>query len=133
MSPSPAISRGECSKCTASKAGKQSCCSPGGAWFKKCGDAGDVRFDHTWTEGIQACKDMVVPSAVNSRAMSLVEAIAYPLKTVQSSESTHHRMINISHPGVMPDGGTSGFETSVGFTRIVVFNCVSCIILYLQT
>ena len=46
-----------CPKCgTTKKSGKLSCCARGGAWFKKCGDGGDTKFEHTWTEGIQACK-----------------------------------------------------------------------------
>ena len=47
-----------CPKCgTSKKSGKRSCCARGGAWFKNCGDdAGDSDFDHTWSEGMQACK-----------------------------------------------------------------------------
>ena len=46
-----------CSKCgTIKKSGKSSCCAPGGAWFKKCGDAGDSDFDYTWMDGIKACQ-----------------------------------------------------------------------------
>ena len=46
-----------CAKCgIIKKSGKYSCCAPGGAWFKDCGDAGDTNFDHTWTDGIQTCK-----------------------------------------------------------------------------
>ena len=46
-----------CSKCgTLKKSGKPSCCASGGAWFQKCGDAADKNFNHTWVEGIQACK-----------------------------------------------------------------------------
>ena len=45
-----------CFKCGTKKSGKLSCCAPGGAWFKKCGDAGESNFDHTWAEGVQACK-----------------------------------------------------------------------------
>ena len=46
-----------CPKCVTSiKSGKLSCCARGGAWFKNCGDVGDTKFDHTWSEGIQACK-----------------------------------------------------------------------------
>ena len=51
------ISRDNCSKCsTAKKSGKLSCCARGGSWFRNCGNAGDSNFDHTWSEGIQACK-----------------------------------------------------------------------------
>ena len=46
-----------CPKCgTVKKSDKRSCCARGGAWFKNCGDAGDTQFDHTWLEGVQACK-----------------------------------------------------------------------------
>ena len=50
-----------CTKCgTIKKSGKQSgkrtCCARDGAWFKNCGDKGDLSFAHTWVEGVQACK-----------------------------------------------------------------------------
>ena len=46
-----------CPKCgTNKKSDKLSCCYEGGAWFKNCGDADD--FDHTWTDGVKACKGM---------------------------------------------------------------------------
>ena len=46
-----------CARCgTRKKSGQRSCCARGGAWFKKCGDLGDSKFDHTWYEGIWACK-----------------------------------------------------------------------------
>ena len=45
-----------CPKCgTVKKTGKRSCCAGGGSWYKKCGDEGDSKFDHTWTQGFQAC------------------------------------------------------------------------------
>ena len=55
---SPVISgSGGCAKCGIIKiSGKLSCCARGGAWFKKCGNVGEKRFDHTWTEGTHACK-----------------------------------------------------------------------------
>ena len=47
-----------CVKCVAiAKSDKLSCCARGASWFNKCGDVGDVHFDHTWAEGIHACKD----------------------------------------------------------------------------
>ena len=46
-----------CRKCgTIKKSGKKSCCGRGGAWFKNCGRAGNTKLEHTWYEGIQACK-----------------------------------------------------------------------------
>ena len=52
-----AASSTQCPKCGLGKqSGKRSCCFRGGAWFKKCGAAGDSQLEHTWVEGIQACK-----------------------------------------------------------------------------
>ena len=46
-----------CSKCgTVKKSGRRSCCGRGGAWFQKCGNAGDKTVNHTWAEGIRACE-----------------------------------------------------------------------------
>ena len=46
-----------CPKCgTMGKFGKHSCCGHGGSWFKNCGSTGNAKLDHTWYEGIQACK-----------------------------------------------------------------------------
>ena len=45
-----------CPKCGTNKnSGKVSCCIGGGAWFKKCG-ADSSKFEHTWTDGVKACK-----------------------------------------------------------------------------
>ena len=38
------------------RSGKMSCCSRGGSWFGKCGSTGNAKLDHTWYEGLQACK-----------------------------------------------------------------------------
>ena len=46
-----------CPKCgSIPKSGKRSCCGRGGSWFRNCGGAGNSKFDHTWYDGIQACK-----------------------------------------------------------------------------
>ena len=46
-----------CPKCGAiTKSGKNSCCGRGGSWFRNCGSAGKAKLDHTWHEGIQACR-----------------------------------------------------------------------------
>ena len=33
-----------------------SCCGRGGSWFGTCGGAGNRKVQHTWHEGIRACK-----------------------------------------------------------------------------
>ena len=52
-----AITVSVCPRCgTIGKSGKSSCCGRGGSWFKNCGGAGNTKRQHTWHEGIQACK-----------------------------------------------------------------------------
>ena len=49
-----------CPKCAAiKKSGKLSCCAPGGTWFQNCGTSRNSDVDHTWVEGVQACKHVV--------------------------------------------------------------------------
>ena len=35
---------------------KFSCCAPGGSWFENCGRFSNADLEHTWYEGVQACK-----------------------------------------------------------------------------
>ena len=52
-----AIAVSVCPRCgTIGKSGKSSCCGRGGSWFRNCGGGGNTRLQHTWYEGIQACK-----------------------------------------------------------------------------
>ena len=45
-----------CSQCARIKdTSRYSCCARGGAWFNNCGGS-DSSFDHTWSEGLQACR-----------------------------------------------------------------------------
>ena len=55
--PTPGMASPTCYKCSnTKKSGKRSCCAHGGTWFKNCGNAGDIEFDHTWAEGIKVCE-----------------------------------------------------------------------------
>ena len=46
-----------CPQCsTFKKSGRNSCCAPGGAWFKNCGGVSNKNVDHKWFEGVAACK-----------------------------------------------------------------------------
>ena len=46
-----------CSKCaTAQKSGKLTCCAWGGSWYGTCGNPDNPNVDHTWSEGVNACK-----------------------------------------------------------------------------
>ena len=66
----------ECPKCgIIKKSSISSCCARGGAWFRKCGDAGNLNFDHTWGEGIQACKARASSLMVEVREQDLLEGM----------------------------------------------------------
>ena len=57
-----------CPKCgIIVKSGKISCCGDSGSWFGKCGSAGNAKLDHTWYEGIQACKTLRQSEAATDR------------------------------------------------------------------
>merc|ERR1712032_1119383 len=57
-----------CFKCgIITKSGKISCCGRGGSWFRNCGSAGNAKLEHTWYEGIQACKTLAQPKAAIRR------------------------------------------------------------------
>ena len=102
---SPMISnRNRCAKCgIIEKSGKRSCCARGGAWFKKCGDAGDTKFDHSWIEGIEACTDS---RSVKSPLQILLHSeILRPLDT-QSQNDTHQRVGISSHDKTSNAGAT---------------------------
>ena len=85
-----------CPKCgTVKKSGKYSCCARDGAWFKNCGDAGDTNVDHTWAEGIQACKgyDVTVIAVKSALQETLDQAgtTAYTTNTTPWRNVSRHR------------------------------------------
>ena len=46
-----------CPQCAGiNKSGKLSCCARTASWYQHCGRPGDTNFEHTWNEGLEACK-----------------------------------------------------------------------------
>ena len=59
------IAASVCPRCgTIAKSGKLSCCGRGGSWFKNCGGVGNTKFQHTWHEGMHACKARTQSKAI---------------------------------------------------------------------
>ena len=110
-----------CSKCgTAKRSGKRSCCARGGAWFKNCGDVGKTQFDHTWVEGIQACKGVAASLSVKS-----------PLRFNADEQNTNYSRNNNSHDrknifcGESKSGaGTVNSEVDTGVAKVAVWICL---------
>merc|ERR1712224_388105 len=71
-----------CSKCgTVKNSGKRSCCGHGGAWFNNCGNSGNLKFEHTWTEGFQACKPGISQSITTPAWVTPTITTASPVCT----------------------------------------------------
>ena len=67
-----------CSTCgTIEKSGKLSCCGGGGSWFKNCGSTGKTHLDHTWYEGIQACKAREQSKTAIGQQLNAVQQIGF--------------------------------------------------------
>jgi len=65
-----------CPKCgTFKKSGRVSCCAPGGVWFKNCGGAGNRNVDHSWFEGVEACKRKFKATAYQIHISSLSDTV----------------------------------------------------------
>ena len=46
-----------CPRCAMVKrSGKLSCCARSGSWYKNCARTSDSAFEHTWNEGLAACR-----------------------------------------------------------------------------
>ena len=112
-----------CPKCgKGKKSGKLSCCARGGAWFQKCGDGDDSKFDHTWMEGIQACNSGS-PFRIGKplQAMLLHErVVTYPmngtwLQNIRREQMSTDGVTNVFTVGVM------GSINSVDPAEIVAF------------
>ena len=92
-----------CSKCgTVGKSGKSSCCGRGGSWFRNCGSAGNAKLDHTWYEGIQACKTRSQSKASIGRQSNAAQ---------QRTSSNGHGMSNLKAV-IEPENTTTDITTT---------------------
>ena len=116
-------SRSVCPRCgTITKSGQRSCCARGGAWFNECGDAGD--FDHTWFEGIQACKyatrSFSVEAQVNLMLRHEETTITKQFDTDQQQKSTLQSTIDLT-TDTMYDVDYTSSKDCDEITKIVTF------------
>ena len=126
-------SNNACPKCsTIKKSGKLSCCARGGAWFKKCGDLGDKKFDHTWAEGIQACRGVVTSFLVQLPQQVMLRNVRFIVSSLNSTQSRNgtRQQTNIYRDGSMPNVGTSDSEDCAELAKVVV--CISVLFVILH-
>ena len=106
-----------CPTCATLKSGKRSCCAGGGAWFGTCGDDGDDDSDHTWFEGIQACKDSA--SSLSSEVQSQFMLHEKSTKKAQV-HATQQPTIDSTHGVVTANSqGYGRLTNSVAFTSLL--------------
>ena len=109
-----------CLKCgSGRKLGVLSCCARGGTWFKKCGDARDTEFDHTWAEGIKACKSFTtaIKSSVDVK-LPHGGAIVYPPNTTHV-QNYIQQQTNIERLRSICNTGTTDSKGRVGFAKVI--------------
>ena len=114
-----------CSKCgTTKKSGKISCCAPGGSWFENCGTSGNSNTDHTWFEGLQACKD------VASLLLGKVES-----RLIIINQKTTKQQLNVVENLTTDSTLATAYDTPAGNSKdigqlslVVVFTSVSFIV-----
>ena len=81
----------ECPKCgTTKRSGLISCCARGGTWFENCGNAGSTKFNHTWVEGIQACKSEFLRDLVLSPLWCWIRLVEILLVLRSENKSIGH-------------------------------------------
>ena len=110
-----------CPKCAAiKKSGKLSCCAPGGAWFKSCGTSGNSNTEHTWLEGVQACKDVVGLFSGNAEAQFITtqQLSDVEKQTIDPTLATH---LHDAHTKNSKDDDQSSHI--VVFTNVLFISC----------
>ena len=110
-----------CHKCgIIAKSGKISCCGRSGSWFGNCGSVSNSNLDHTWYEGIQACKTLSQSKSAigqkshaakqrtssNGPGMSNLKAVIEPENT--TTDITTTTVVIITH--ALPEEAISTYQ-----------------------
>ena len=89
------------------KSGKPSCCADGGSWFGKCGATGNTKLQHTWHEGIHACKERQSKTAVIGVRQSAVQRNSR--SSPDSANATNSREATAAAQLMTPTSANSPF------------------------
>ena len=109
-----------CPKCAVNKkSGKHSCCASGGAWFNNCGANGNSNSEHTWLEGLQACKDVTSLFSVKAEAKFVMKQT----NTTQLSNDVEQHIVDHTSV-VVHDAPTANSGDNNRLSYIVVLTSV---------
>ena len=121
-----------CTNCgVVKKSGKRSCCARGGAWFQNCGDNGNTNFDHTWSEGIQACKGWTSSISFESTLRAMSAQVGAYSQNVTKRRNAEHRISMYTSDAVF-ETIITGSEECVRPTQVDGWILIVCLILQLQ-
>ena len=119
-----------CPKCgTIDKSGRISCCGRGGSWFTTCGSDGNTNLEHTWAEGIRACKPWEQLQTANGQRPHTIERV----NPFWNGAGTAATAFTVNTSTTMPD---STFTVGPRLNSTVVgtlVTCVVCLLLVLIT
>ena len=121
-----------CPKCgTSAKSGQLSCCTRGGAWFKKCGDEGDSNFDHTWLEGLQACEDVARSFSGEARAKLILRRETAIAKKSGTARQQNSSLLPVIDPNtvIVSDTVTANSKACEELKGILLFTSFSLIMM----
>ena len=117
-----------CSKCVAiKKSDKLSCCAPGGAWFNNCDNRANSNTGHTWVEGMQACKDVVISFSDKAKSQFI---LINQTTTTQLLNDVEHQTIESTLVSVNYDTPVRNNEDNDQLSHIVSFTSVLCILVF---
>ena len=126
-----------CTKCgSIKKSGKVSCCARGGSWFRNCGGSGNAKLQHTWYEGIQACKTQSKTAIDQQRSIApqkgtTVSSNGVGNRTVLKTASTAPQTSTTMSVTATPDHtAPSTSRTTQGYDKLFTFLITS--VLYLS-
>ena len=118
------VAKTTCPKCgTNKKNGIRSCCAFGGAWFNKCGDGSDPRFEHTWFEGAKACTSIALSRLSEAKTHDLLHG---DTTTVQPLDVLGERKADDQHFNVNADADAkSGTKVTDSQCQNEIMNIVT--------
>ena len=111
-----------CPKCAViKKSGKLSCCAPGGAWSESCGTSGNSNTEHTWIEGRQACRDVVILASGKSESQYII-SVNQTTTTQPLNDAEHQTIDSTSTLTAAYDVPTGNSKDNDQISHIIVFS-----------
>ena len=124
---------GRCPRCGIVQAsGKRSCCARGGTWFNKCGNADDAEFEHTWVDGVEACRGFKSVVLAKSSVQGVLRQGGFIANVKNTSQHIALMISSSGMPNEGEDAGTSSTARVELVKEVAAYVCVLCLVLHSQ-